>query len=341
MADIADRKDEHLDIARTQGVESGAPTGFGRYRLAYRALPEIALADVDLSTDLLGKRLSAPIIIGAITGGTAEAGRVNRVLAEAAQKRGVALALGSGRIVLERPETAPTFLVRDVAPDILLFANLGAVQLNYGITAADAAGLVHTLGADALNLHLNPLQEAIQPEGDTDFRGLAEAIGRTVPRIPVPVIVKEVGAGIGPETAALLAKTAIAGVETAGVGGTSWATIEALRQDSLRSKQAGMALAAFGVPTEESLLACRKAFPTRVVIASGGLRSAVEMATALALGADACAMALPFLRAASEGGVDEVVGVLDHLIRTLRIVCFVCGARRPSDLRGCAVRLDR
>ncbi|MCB9729221.1 MAG: type 2 isopentenyl-diphosphate Delta-isomerase [Deltaproteobacteria bacterium] len=340
MSDIAHRKTEHLDLCRDGEVESGADSGLSRYRLVYRALPELDLADVDLRTRIAGKTLRAPLIIGAMTGGTDEARRVNRILAQGAQLRGIGLALGSARIVLERPESASSFEVRDVAPDVLLFANLGAVQLNRGITGDDAARLVELLGADALNLHLNPLQEAIQPEGDTCFRGLGERMAEAIPRIPVPVFVKEVGAGIGPETAALLACLPLAGVETAGVGGTSWARIEALRQRDPKAWAAGMALAGFGVPTAESVLACREAFPDRTVIASGGLRTPVEMATCLALGADAVAAALPFLKAASEG-LDALLAAIDAMVHTLRILCFVTGARTPVELRGRVAAVDR
>lgn len=339
MGDIVDRKSEHLDICLHETVESGASGGFGPWRLDYLALPEMALADVDLTTTVAGKTLRAPLVIGAMTGGTDEAERVNRILAEAAEARGIGLALGSGRVVLERPETLPSFQVRDVAPDVLLFANLGAIQFNLGVTASDANHLVTSLGADALNLHLNPLQEAIQPGGDTDFGSLHAALAAAIPDIEAPTYVKEVGAGLGTETARLLAMLPIAGVETAGVGGTSWARVEAMRHDDAQAWSAGMALAGFGVPTADSIVACRAAFADRTVIASGGLRTAVQMAKALALGADAVACALPFLRAAQDG-VDAVTTVIDHLVHTLRILHFTCGARTPGDLRGRISRVE-
>ena len=338
MTDIARRKDEHLDICREGPVESGKPAGLAGWRLNYLSLPEIALEDVDLGIELAGKRLSAPIVIGAMTGGTHDAGSLNKTLAAAAEATGVGFALGSGRVVIERPETAPSFQVRDVAPNALVFANLGAVQFNYGVTGADAEGLVHTLGADAINLHLNPLQEAIQPEGDTNFRDLSAAMSDAIREITVPVFVKEVGAGIGAESAKRLAQMPIAGVETAGVGGTSWARVEALRHDSAHTRHSGLALGGFGVPTSESILACREALPTRIVIASGGIRSAEDMAKSLALGADACASALPFLKAASQG-VEGVVEAIERFIHTLKILHFVCGARTPSELRGRITRI--
>jgi isopentenyl-diphosphate Delta-isomerase len=338
MSDIAQRKDEHLDICRDGPVESTRISGLAGWRLEYRSLPEIALGDVDLSTEVAGKVLRAPLMIGAMTGGTGGAGALNKVLAAAAEATGIGFALGSGRVVLERPETAASFQVRDVAPTALVFANLGAVQFNYGVTGEDAARLVESLGADALNLHLNPLQEAIQPEGDTDFRNLAASMTQALSAIDVPVFVKEVGAGIGPATAKRLAAMPLAGVETAGVGGTSWARVEALRHDSMHTRHSGLALGGFGVPTAESILACREAMPERTIIASGGLRSAEDMATALALGADAVACALPFLKAASDG-VDGVIALIERYIHTLRLLHFVCGARTPIELRGRAHRV--
>ncbi len=332
-AGIVGRKAEHIRVCLEEAVESGAAGGLERWRLGYRALPEIALDEVDLSVTLAGKRLAAPLVIGAMTGGTDEARTLNLRLARVAQLRGLGFALGSGRVALERPETLPSFQVREVAPDALVFANLGAVQLNKGMSGHDAARLVALTGADALNLHLNPLQEAVQPGGDTDFRDLAAKIGEAARVVPAPVFVKEVGAGLGPETAALLASLPIAGVETAGVGGTSWARVEALRSPDPRAQAAGLALGAIGVPTADSIVACRAAFADRPVIGSGGLRTAVEMATALALGADAVACALPFLKAAAEGE-DAALALADHYVEALRILCFVCGARTPGELRG-------
>jgi isopentenyl-diphosphate delta-isomerase len=333
MSDIKSRKSDHINICLDDPVESSESTQFGMWRLDYRALPEIALEDVDLSTSIAGKTLSAPLIIGAMTGGTAEAKEFNYRLASAAEAKGIGFALGSGRIAIEKPELLPTFSVREVAPTALVFANLGAVQFNYGVTGSEAAQLCHALGADALNLHLNPLQEAIQPNGDTNFRGLTERIGQAIADIDVPVFVKEVGAGIGKQSAELLASLPIAGVETAGVGGTSWSRVEAMRTGDHAAKATGMTLGGLGVPTAESIIHCRRAMPDRVVIASGGLRTALDMAKAIALGADAVACALPFLKAASEGD-DALMRLIDEFIHTLRVAHFVCGARSPSELRG-------
>ncbi len=341
MSDIMERKAEHIQVCLEESVESGVTGGLGSWRLRYRALPEIALDDVDLTTSIAGKTLRAPLIIGAMTGGHSEAGAFNRQLAAAAERCGVGFALGSGRVAIERAEAMASFQVRDVAPTALIFANLGAVQLNYGVSAADVARLVAETGADAINLHLNPLQEAVQPQGDTNFRHLAPQMHALADALDVPVFVKEVGAGIGRHTAELLAAMPIAGVECAGVGGTSWARVEAKRVGSdAQASAAGIALGAIGIPTAESLLVCRETMPDRVVICSGGLRTAIDMGTALALGADAVACALPFLKAVNDGGEEAVVEVIQTYIHQLRILHFVCGATRPSEMRGRVSRVD-
>ena len=341
MAGIVDRKNEHITICLEEDVGSGRAPGLGRWRLDYRALPELSLEDVDISMSLFGRALRAPLLIGAMTGGSEEAGRINRVLAEAAQRCSIGLAMGSGRVALERPESMGSFQVRDVAPDALLFANLGAIQFNYGLGAEDANHLIAEMGADAINLHLNPLQEAIQPEGDTDFAGLYDRLREVVGDIAAPVIFKEVGSGIGETTAELLAGLPIDGIETAGVGGTSWARVEALRQPDANAQFAGNELAGLGVPTADSVLACRRALgEDRIVIASGGIRSVEHIGTALALGANAVAFARPFLEAA-QGGVEEVVNLIEQHIHALKILHFACGARTPLELRGRVVEVPR
>lgn len=329
--DIQRRKDRHVDIVLQQDVVGHGPAvGLGHFTLEYDALPEIDLADVDLSTTLFGKRLTAPIVIGAMTGGTDRTGQINRTLAIAAERVGVGMALGSQRPMLVDPALTPTFAVRDVAPNLpLLIGNLGAVQLNYGVKAEDVRRLVRDVGADAINLHLNALQEAIQPEGDTRFSGLSDAIRQLAPLVGVPLIVKEVGAGISARAALKLSQLPIAGVEVAGTGGTSWAAVESWRAGADAKRQrTGQALAGFGVPTSASLRIARHHLSDKVVIASGGLRSGMDLAVALALGADAVALAKPLLEAAVQG-VDETVAALEALIFELRVIAFCCGA---SDL---------
>lgn len=335
MSLLTRRKDHHIDIV-LEGDVAGLPTavGLGRYTLETDALPDLALSEVDLSCDVLGKRLAAPLMIGAMTGGTERTGQINAMLARAAARCGVAMALGSQRPMLAHPETTASFAVRDAAPDLpLLLGNVGAVQLNYGVTAAQIGGLARSVGADAMNLHLNALQEAIQPEGDTDFRGLLGRIGEVVPEVGVPCLIKEVGCGISARTAARLATLPVAGVEVAGTGGTSWAAVESYRAQGDRKREiVGRRLAALGVPTADGVRIARRAFPDRLVVASGGLKTGMDIAVALALGADVAALARPLLQAAEEGE-EAVVEALETLIFELRVICFVCGARDLAALR--------
>jgi isopentenyl-diphosphate delta-isomerase len=334
------RKDAHLDVVLGQPVVPEQPAvGLGRYTLEYDALPELDLDEVQLSVDVLGKRLAAPLVIGAMTGGTERAAQLNRVLARAAARVGVGMALGSQRAMIVRPELAATFRVRDAAPDLpLLFGNVGAVQLNYGITAGAIREALDAVEADALNVHLNPLQEAVQPEGDTRFSGLGTRIARLAEELERPVIVKEVGAGISERAAAKLAALPIAGVEVAGTGGTSWAKVESFRAPAGSAQaEVGRRLAGFGVPTAESIVTCRRAFGERVVVGSGGVRTGMDVAVALALGADVVALAKPLLEAAVHGE-QAVVDALSLLLYELRVICFCTGASSVTALRSVSVR---
>lgn len=330
-----DRKDAHLRICLEEAIAGlGVTNGFERWRFEHDALPELSLAEVDPSVTVFGKRLAAPLMIGAMTGGTERAGRINRMLAQAAQECGVAMALGSQRKMIERPETRPTFHVRDVAPDVLLMGNVGAVQLNYGVTAEHCRFLVREAGCDVFAFHLNPLQEAIQPEGDTDFRGLVGKLEQVIPEVGVPVVLKEVGAGFSEKTLRKIAHLPFAGLETAGVGGTSWAKIETYRTDSWIQQMTGRRLAAWGVPTADSLRAAVRVLGGhKTLLCSGGIRTGLEVAKAVALGADVVCSALPFLKAASEGGFEAVVMTLRQLIDELRTVMFVTGSRTLAELR--------
>ena len=337
--DVQRRKDHHIDVVLDEPVRSPpAATGLGGLMLEYDALPEVDLDSVDLSTTVLGRALRAPIIIGAMTGGTARTGEINRVLAMAAARVGVGMALGSQRAMWADPSVAHTFAVKEHAPDLpLLIGNMGAVQLNYGLDSDGLNQVIEAVGADALNFHLNALQEAIQPEGDTRFSGLFGKLGGVIPHVGVPCLVKEVGAGISAKTAAKLARLPLAGVEVAGVGGTSWAAVESYRAGrDPRREQSGRRLAGFGVPTAASVRLVRGAFPQRLVVASGGIATGMDAAVALALGADAVALAGPLLRAATEG-VDAVVQVLESLIFELRVIAFCTGSATLSDLQAVQV----
>lgn len=332
---VGERKDDHLRIA-LDGLHVQRPgqgNGLERFRFELLSLPELDLNRVDTSCTLLGKKLRAPLLIGAMTGGSTQAGKVNRILAEAAERTQVGFCLGSQRAMLVNPQEAGSFDLRGVAPKTLILGNIGGIQLRDELDAASMEALAQVVGADAMYVHLNPLQEAIQPEGDRDWRGVLDAIGETAARCNLPILVKEVGCGLSAETLRALRTTGIAGVETAGVGGTSWAQIEALRQQATTPRAiAGMVLADFGTPTAESIVLARTAMPNRLVIGSGGLRDGLEVAKCIALGADACAMAWPFLKAAQDG-LDAVVNAIEGVIETLRIVMFLAGAPDLLQLR--------
>jgi isopentenyl-diphosphate delta-isomerase len=330
-----DRKDSHLALCIEEEVEFGDrdASGFARLRFDHDALPEVDKDAVSTEIELLGKRLAAPIVIASMTGGTPRAGELNRRLALAAEACRVGMALGSQRKMLVDPSLRSTYAVRDAAPGIpLLFGNLGAVQLNYGVGAGDVRALAQAVGCDAFFFHLNPLQEAIQPEGDTRFSALVPKLRSVVTEVGVPVLLKEVGAGISRTTARKIAALPVAGVDTAGVGGTSWSKIESLRTSDPVQRSTGELFARWGIPTAESIANCREALGDRVVIASGGIRNGIEVAKALALGADAVSLALPLLRAA-ERSVDDAVLALRRILEELRTAMFLTGCRTVSDLR--------
>lgn len=338
-----DRKNSHLTICLEEEVEftSGDANGFGSYRFDHDALPEISKKDINLEVTLFGKRLRAPLLIGAMTGGTDRAGEINRRLATAAEKCGVGLALGSQRKMIENSSTRASYAVREHAPGLpLLIGNVGAVQLNYGVKLADLKKLVTDVGCDAFNFHLNPLQEAIQPEGDTNFADLMPKLIEVIPQMGVPVLVKEVGSGISETTALKLKKLPIAGVETAGVGGTSWSKIESLRASDSVQRSTGELFARWGMPTAESVQIVRKVLPQTKIVASGGLRNGIEIAKAIALGADVGALALPFLKAA-EKSVDATVEAIERVIEEIRTAMFCTGCKTVDDLRKQPLRRAR
>jgi len=329
---IEARKSRHLDIC-LDDVASRLDAGFGAVRLRHEALPEIALEDVDSSCLFLGHRLAAPLLISSMTGGTERAGAINRNLAVAAERSGVALALGSQRAALADPALLSTYRVREVAPKVVLFANIGAVQFNYGVTLDGARRAVEDIGANGLYLHLNPLQEALQPRGDTNFRDLLPQIAALVRALDVPVVVKSVGSGISVRTARRLLETGVAALDVAGAGGTSWARVEGRRAEANDQEALAETFAGWGYPTLEATIALRAAFGEATLVASGGVRSGVDVAKALALGANIAGAALPFLEPATHSA-DAVAGALESFVRGFRIALFASGCRDVEDLPG-------
>ncbi len=304
---VRDRKAEHIEIALDEAMQT-RQHAFEVYAFEHRALPEIDAAEIDTSVEFLGKRLQAPILISCMTGGTGEATRINRNLAEAAERCGVAVGVGSQRKGLEDPSQVHTFQIRDRASTVPILANLGAVQLNYGYGIDQCRAAVEMIEADALVLHLNPLQEAIQPEGQTNFKNLLSKIGDVARELEVPVIAKEVGSGIAGTTARALKEQGVTHVDTAGVGGTSWALIEGRRADDA---DLGERFGAWGLATPESIRQVA-AVGGLTVIGSGGLRSGIDAAKALALGAHVTGMAYPFLQAATESADTVEDRTSDH-----------------------------
>jgi isopentenyl-diphosphate Delta-isomerase len=335
---IERRKADHIRINLEENV--GFPqltTGLEQYSFVHQALPELDLDEIDAGQQLFGKRVSAPILVSSMTGGTDEAQAINRTLAEAAQACGLAMGLGSQRAGIEQAETAATFRVRDSAPDILLFANLGAVQLNYGYTVDQCRRAVEMAEADALILHLNPLQEVLQEGGDTHWSGLVERIADVCHALPVPVIAKEVGWGISEQAARMLIDAGIDAIDVAGAGGTSWSQVEMYRAPTERLRRLAAAFADWGIPTTQSLQAvCRVRSelgrPDLPVFASGGIRSGQDVAKCVALGADLVGLASPFLKRAVQS-VDAVIEEMELLSAELRITMLCSGAGDLAALR--------
>ncbi|HEY71305.1 MAG TPA: type 2 isopentenyl-diphosphate Delta-isomerase [Anaerolineae bacterium] len=326
------RKADHIQVTLEKDVHSGLKTGLDGFLFEHTALPELDLHAIETDLEFLGKKLRAPILISSMTGGTAAAAKINRILAEAAQEAGVALGLGSQRVALEQPELTFSFQVRDLAPDILLMANLGAVQLNYGLDVAACKQVVEVIEADALILHLNPLQEALQPEGNVNFSNLLNKIEAVCTHLEVPVIVKEVGWGLSTAVAKQLADVGVTAFDVAGAGGTSWAKVEMHRAKNERQANLAAAFVHWGIPTADALIQIRKALPGVPLIASGGIRTGIDIAKCITLGADMTGVALPFLQQAvqSKQAVSET---LESMIDVLRTCMFATGSANCNALK--------
>lgn len=340
-ATITERKSDHLSINLERDVRfRGVTSGFERYHFVHTALPELNLADVDLSTTFLGHPLRAPLLISSMTGGLERGREINRRLAAAAQEIGCAMGLGSQRAALEDPARGPSFAVRDIAPDVLLFANLGAVQLNYGFGPDECRRAVEMVGADALILHLNPLQEALQPEGNRDFSSLLRKIAAVCGALDTPVVVKEVGCGISATVARQLASAGVAAIDVSGAGGTSWSAVEHYRADTNLARRLSETFVDWGIPTATSLAMARRGAPALPLIASGGLRTGLDAAKAIALGADLAGFAGPLLHAAA-ASEEDALDLLRILAEEVRLAMFCSGAGNVMHLKQTRLMEDR
>lgn len=328
-------KAHHIDACLTPEVEYTKTTGFERYDFENQALPEVSLEKIDLSTPLVGKTLKAPLMIAPMTGGIERAHVLNLRLAAAAERHGLAMGVGSQRVGLESEERAAFFRVRSVAPSILLFANFGVGQLAKGWGADHARRAVAMIEADAVYLHMNPIQEAAQG-GDVDFRGLTKHIAdlcRELRKDGIPVFAREVGFGVSAAAAKQLIDAGVAGIDCAGAGGTSWAKVEGICAKTERRRKMGLAFGEWGIPTSEAIRQVRSVSTKIPLIATGGLRSGLDLAKALALGADVGAMARPFLVAADQGE-DALEAFVEDTLTELRIAMFGIGAANLDALRG-------
>ena len=325
------RKDEHLTLVREQNVDSEIDAGWDAIDLPHRALPELDFAQIDSSVEFLGRRFPTPFLISSMTGGSPEGERINERLARFAERRQIPMGVGSQRVALEN-RSSGFFSLRKVAPRATLYANLGLVQFNYGVTIDDCRWLVDHLEAQALILHCNPLQEAIQKEGDRDFSNLLSRIGDLKRALPVPVILKETGSGLDVLTCDRAIEAGIDALDLAGLGGTHWGFIEGLREQSRR--ELGTMFRNWGIPTARALADAHRVVKGRVpLIASGGVRHGLDAARAVSLGANLVGMAAPFLRQLTSVNEDSLDEFLDLQHEAFRIALFCTGSRDVESLR--------
>ena len=333
VAPIDQRKADHIKINLEQDVRSALTTGLEKYRFIHEALPELDLNRIDTTLSLFGKKLASPTLVSSMTGGTSEAETINMRLAEAAQECGIAMGVGSQRAAIEHPEQAATFQVRRVAPDILLFANIGAVQFNYGYGIDQCRKAIEMIEADGLYLHLNPVQEAVQDAGDVNWVGLAKKIEEVCKKLEVPVIAKEVGWGISEHTARILADCGVQAIDVAGAGGTSWSQVEMHRAPDEFTRQLAATFVGWGIPTAESIVGVKRAVPEMTIFASGGIKDGLDIAKCVALGASLCGMAGHFLKAAAIS-TENVIETMELVKRQIEVTMFATGAGTLASLRN-------
>ncbi|HMU91365.1 MAG TPA: type 2 isopentenyl-diphosphate Delta-isomerase [Anaerolineales bacterium] len=333
VAPIDQRKADHIKINLEQDVRSALTTGLEKYRFIHEALPELDLNRIDTTLSLFGKKLASPTLVSSMTGGTSEAETINMRLAEAAQECGIAMGVGSQRAAIEHPEQAATFQVRRVAPDILLFANIGAVQFNYGYGIDQCRKAIEMIEADGLYLHLNPVQEAVQDAGDVNWVGLAKKIEEVCKKLEVPVIAKEVGWGISEHTARILADCGVQAIDVAGAGGTSWSQVEMHRAPDEFTRQLAATFVGWGIPTAESIVGVKRAVPEMTIFASGGIKDGLDIAKCVALGASLGGMAGHFLKAAAIS-TENVIETMELVKRQIEVTMFATGAGTLASLRN-------
>lgn len=347
---MALRKNDHIRICRDEGVE-GASKHTSKVDLRPCAFPEMDVSDVDLSASLLGTRFSMPLLITGMTGGVEFGQQINEVLAKCAEKYGIPMGLGSQKMMLANPETAALFQVRSKAPNAFLIGNIGAVSLNYGVTTDDIVRLVDSCELNAFAIHINALQECIQPEGERNFKNLFFAIENVVKRLPVPVVVKEVGVGLDARSAVRLAEMGVRAIDVGGQGGTSWSYIEGRRGDGL-TQRLGTLFRDWGTGTEQALINCVDALKQNHLkpdlIATGGVRDGIHVAKLVGLGAQMAGVGLPLFRAATdaiqqnnvEKAIADVESEIEFFKRSLTIAMFCSGAKTLGNLASCIERKE-
>ncbi len=330
--EISNRKTEQLKINLKNDVSSGITTGLEKYQFLHSALPELDLVDINISSKFLGKSIRFPLLISSMTGGSSDAEMINRNLAIAAQSIGLPMGVGSQRAALEDPNLSKSFQIRDYAPDILVLANIGAIQLNNGYTIDHCKRAVEMIDANALIFHLNPLQEALQTDGDTNWKGLSKKIEEVIKHIGLPVIIKEVGWGINTVLAKRFVEMGVYAIDIAGAGGTSWSQVEMYRQTDPILRELAEDYRDWGIPTTQSLVEISSSLPEVFLIASGGIKNGIDLAKCIGLGADLVGMAGSILKAASED-TSKVLERINLIEQELMISMFSAGILNIQTLK--------